>query len=77
MEYLLESFDGLTHRAEFRIRVHENHDPELRLILPVWAPGTYEIRDSAREIAAVRATGSRAESTSRSGSSFAHSKRVG
>jgi predicted metalloprotease with PDZ domain len=61
MEYVLESFDGLTHRAEFRIRVHENHDPELRLILPVWAPGTYEIRDSAREIAAVRATGSRAE----------------
>ncbi|MCI4322599.1 MAG: PDZ domain-containing protein [Thermoplasmata archaeon] len=56
LEYILESFDGPTHRAQFRLRIHGTRGRETRIVLPVWAPGAYGIRDSAREVAGFRVT---------------------
>ncbi|MHB8352518.1 MAG: M61 family metallopeptidase [Thermoplasmata archaeon] len=46
----LLSFDPNTHRGRFALEIRGISGPSIDLVLPVWAPGAYEIRESAREI---------------------------
>ena len=50
IRYTLSSFEPTTHRAHFRLTVPRTGGRPVDLILPVWAPGAYEIRESAREV---------------------------
>ncbi len=46
----LVSFDPNTHRGKFSLEIRGITGPTVDLVMPVWAPGAYEIRESAREI---------------------------
>jgi predicted metalloprotease with PDZ domain len=53
--YAVSSFEPGTHRAHFALEVRGVDRPTLDLVMPVWAPGAYEIRESAREVRELRA----------------------
>jgi predicted metalloprotease with PDZ domain len=53
--YTLSSFEASTHRANFSLEVRGIDRSAVDVILPVWAPGAYEIRETAREIRELRA----------------------
>lgn len=59
----LLSFEPTTHRGRFSLDIRGISGPSVDLILPVWAPGAYEIHESARAIREIRAVrpGSAAE----------------
>jgi predicted metalloprotease with PDZ domain len=48
--YVVSSLETNTHRVHFRMEVRGVHDPSFDLLLPVWAPGAYEILESSREV---------------------------
>jgi predicted metalloprotease with PDZ domain len=54
--YTLLGFDPATHRAQFSLAVPlREGEAEVEIVLPLWAPGAYEIRESAREVREVTA----------------------
>ncbi|MCI4363626.1 MAG: PDZ domain-containing protein [Thermoplasmata archaeon] len=48
--YTVRSHDPRTHRIAFRIDLPASPEESAELVLPTWSPGTYEIRESAREV---------------------------
>lgn len=54
--YQVLAHDALSHTAEFSVLVRHPPAPSFDLVLPVWSPGAYEIRDSAREVRELRAS---------------------
>lgn len=48
--YTVAGHDPATHRIRFRLTIPAPAAGAVELVLPVWAPGAYEIRESAREV---------------------------
>jgi predicted metalloprotease with PDZ domain len=53
--YTVSSLEPNSHRAHFTIELRSIGAPAVDIVLPVWAPGAYEIRESAREVREVSA----------------------
>ncbi len=53
--YTLRSFEPKSHRGSFSLEIRGITGPEVEIVLPVWAPGAYELRESAREVGEVSA----------------------
>ncbi|HEV2316308.1 MAG TPA: PDZ domain-containing protein [Thermoplasmata archaeon] len=53
--YSVSGFEPLTHRIQIALTVRGVGGPTVDLVLPVWAPGAYEIRDSSREVERIAA----------------------
>jgi predicted metalloprotease with PDZ domain len=45
-----------THYLEVTLRIEDYREPRLRLKMPVWAPGSYLVREFARNVEEVKAT---------------------
>ncbi|MGI0052920.1 MAG: M61 family metallopeptidase [Thermoplasmata archaeon] len=50
LTYTLASFDPNAHRGRWTLEIRGVREPTIDLVMPVWAPGAYEIRESAREV---------------------------
>jgi predicted metalloprotease with PDZ domain len=48
--YTVRSMEPEAHRVHFSVEVRGITKPTVDLVLPVWAPGAYVIRESAREV---------------------------
>jgi predicted metalloprotease with PDZ domain len=53
--FAVPAFEPMTHRVHFALEVRGVDRPTIDLVLPVWAPGAYELRESAREVRDFRA----------------------
>src|SRR3954454_2662844 len=55
IRYTLTFRDPRTHQVEVDLSVPTGGAPSVELYLPVWTPGSYKVRDYARQVEALRA----------------------
>lgn len=56
IRYTIDLADRVHHLVQVRLEVPEDLAPGARLVLPVWTPGSYVVRDYARHVQSIRAT---------------------